>query len=352
MKKLYFLMITMLCAIAAQAWTVSFTNPNGWQNVYAYCYNGAGEVLGSWPGSEMTKSGDVWTITCDKGEPQKIIFNDKTGSHNPKQTGNLDFVAGATYDMNGVVGAVTEDYSVYFDNSVSNWDKVYAYTYMPEMFGGFPGKELSKNADGLYVATVSLTSAPECGGLIFSNGDSDQTSDLEWITGETYNKNGIAGQEPWPMEEWFVSIGGSFVEGQYEWNWGDGHNPIDGVANLGEYTIGTNEFELKVYNGIKDTYYGTTTPIVAGADKWNQLSEGGGHMTIEGATEGAEYNVKFDCNTNELCLTPTGASINAVAAEAAVAPAAYYNLQGIRVANPEAGVFIMVQGGKAVKVVK
>lgn len=30
----------------------------------------------------------------------------------------------------------------------------------------------------------------------------------------------------------------------------------------------------------------------------------------------------------------------------------YYNLQGVKVANPENGVFIRVQGGKATKVVK
>ena len=32
------------------------------------------------------------------------------------------------------------------------------------------------------------------------------------------------------------------------------------------------------------------------------------------------------------------------------APAEYYNLQGVKVANPENGVFIKVQGGKATKV--
>ena len=35
-----------------------------------------------------------------------------------------------------------------------------------------------------------------------------------------------------------------------------------------------------------------------------------------------------------------------------VAPVEYYNLQGVKVANPENGVFIKVQGSKATKVVK
>ncbi len=33
------------------------------------------------------------------------------------------------------------------------------------------------------------------------------------------------------------------------------------------------------------------------------------------------------------------------------APAVYYNLQGVRVANPENGLFIVVKGGKSTKVV-
>jgi hypothetical protein len=34
------------------------------------------------------------------------------------------------------------------------------------------------------------------------------------------------------------------------------------------------------------------------------------------------------------------------------APAVYYNLQGIKVANPSEGIFIKVQGNKVTKVVK
>ena len=44
--------------------------------------------------------------------------------------------------------------------------------------------------------------------------------------------------------------------------------------------------------------------------------------------------------------------INDVKVEGANEAPVYYNLQGVRVANPENGMFIEVRGNKAVKVVK
>lgn len=45
-----------------------------------------------------------------------------------------------------------------------------------------------------------------------------------------------------------------------------------------------------------------------------------------------------------------GAGVEAVEAETADAPVVYYNLQGVRVENPENGLYIRVQGNKATKV--
>lgn len=65
-----------------------------------------------------------------------------------------------------------------------------------------------------------------------------------------------------------------------------------------------------------------------------------------------KYAVKFDANTNELTLTskdqPTAVDEIAVDANA---PAEYFNMQGMRVENPENGIFIRRQGNKVSKVV-
>lgn len=191
MKKLTLLLAAVLTVLGANAWTVKFTNPDNWTKVYAYTF--PVETEGAWPGSEMTKEGDVWTLTGSSEEvPGKIIFNNNSGS----QTNNLNFVAEATYDMNGPVGAEMHTYTVYFDNSTANWAEVYAYTFQPEVFGGWPGKKLEKNADGLYVASYEATSEQSFGGLIFNNGNGTQTDGLTWETGATYNENGKVGDEP------------------------------------------------------------------------------------------------------------------------------------------------------------
>ena len=44
--------------------------------------------------------------------------------------------------------------------------------------------------------------------------------------------------------------------------------------------------------------------------------------------------------------------VNGIEMDAAAAPAEYYNLQGIRVANPENGIFIVRQGNKVMKIAK
>ena len=60
-------------------------------------------------------------------------------------------------------------------------------------------------------------------------------------------------------------------------------------------------------------------------------------------------NIAFD---NIFIFTPEGGSaIEGVEADNADAPVEYFNLQGVKVANPEGGLFIKVQGNKATKVV-
>ncbi|MDE6125915.1 MAG: chitobiase/beta-hexosaminidase C-terminal domain-containing protein, partial [Muribaculaceae bacterium] len=56
-------------------------------------------------------------------------------------------------------------------------------------------------------------------------------------------------------------------------------------------------------------------------------------------------------NSISFVLTPAPSAIDGIEAEAADAEAVYYNLQGVRVENPAAGLYIRHQGGKASKVV-
>ena len=66
-----------------------------------------------------------------------------------------------------------------------------------------------------------------------------------------------------------------------------------------------------------------------------------------------EYDVRFDANTGELTLTPASGNPTAVENIAAEPDASveYYNMQGIRVANPENGLYIVKHGNKVSKVI-
>lgn len=301
MKKLSLLLMAFFTVIAANAWTVKFTNPDNWAKVYVYTF--ALETEGKWPGSEMTKDGDLWVYE-GTGEPTKIIFNNNAGS----QTGNLDFVADATYDKDGILGAEKTEYTVYFDNSKSNWSEVYAYGFNGVVTPAWPGVKLTANSEGLYVFSFEATSEPTDAKIIFNNGSGDQTDNLDYVAGATYDKDGKVegGEEPNPptpgndYEGWYVNLGGDFITGY----WRGMAVPADGKVSFDGLAIGTNEFKLKVWNGTADAYYTTAGHVVATdvATAMTESTENDCAITITGATEGALYDVTFDCATSTITV--------------------------------------------------
>mgnify|MGYP002521559096 CR=1 FL=1 len=88
-----------------------FLAPANWSKVMAWVWidGGSNYTGGSWPGVDCVKTGeqkngkDVWKWTYSGTEtatPGKIIFNNGN-SGDGNQTGNMPFVNGACYDMNG-----------------------------------------------------------------------------------------------------------------------------------------------------------------------------------------------------------------------------------------------------------
>lgn len=69
-----------------------------------------------------------------------------------------------------------------------------------------------------------------------------------------------------------------------------------------------------------------------------------------GSVENPIFTLVDNGDTVTLKVTTAGSGVEAVEADAAAGEAVYYNLQGQRVANPEKGLFIRLQGGKATKV--
>ena len=89
----------------------------------------------------------------------------------------------------------------------------------------------------------------------------------------------------------------------------------------------TNDYELNA---------GDSATIQPGDNAFKVVADQEIILTLDWATKKLTYNI-----------------VSGVAAvEAANGEAVYFNMQGVRVANPENGLFIRVQNGKAVKVVK
>ncbi|MBQ8625395.1 MAG: starch-binding protein [Agathobacter sp.] len=74
------LAIPTMEAKAAQNVTVHFKNTEGWSKVCAYSWNTSGELLGIWPGTDITATanGDYYTATLEnyEGDSVNIIFGD------------------------------------------------------------------------------------------------------------------------------------------------------------------------------------------------------------------------------------------------------------------------------------
>ncbi len=146
---------------------------------------------------------------------------------------------------------------------------------------------------------------------------------------------------------WYINVVGDFNE------WKDnGKQPGEGntAVKHEKLAIGTSGFKVKVWNGSSDAWYSNGGSIAMNV--WVKI-EGSNDtpMTIEGAAADQIFDVEWDCATTSIKVTPTTPT-GVAAVEATNGEAVYFNMQGVRVANPENGLFIRVQNGKAVKVVK
>ncbi len=146
------------------------------------------------------------------------------------------------------------------------------------------------------------------------------------------------------------------ADGVYTW---EGVTLGDAGAGLGYINIasvvdteGTGDWDATVNSGNR---YGAPTadaPLAVGAPADVKVYRPGIDASAcqSWAFEPGEYDVTLDLTTMKISLAKAASGIQSVEADA-VAPV-YYNLQGVRVLNPENGMFIEVRGNKAVKVVK
>lgn len=466
MKKFLLSMIALVASFAASAAVVYFDNSTAnWAAVS--CYSFGEETMGKWPGKAMTQDENgLWSIDVVEG-CTKIIFNN---AGKGAQTGNLDYVPGATYNKDGMVGAAEQH--IYFKNT-ANWSAVYIYTWQPEMFGSWPGTQLTPNADGLYEFTY--TSAPA--GLKFHDNGAGDTGDItEFNDGDVFDATGaLVGDTPTPPTpptpggdkelyvignfcSWTLSaalkmdhVEGTNVytlttdamdgdewkinDGTWDWSFGaseGGTQPgvdndawfnssvnfsgitgsttitftlvegsdVEGSATpsvlsytgaaaptapetlylvgdmLGNHWDPSNGLELEkngnVFTGTVEIetafendygFFSFCTALGADSEDWNVGTRYGAEALNTPIAAGetvpfvkgdlswqvlpGKYDVEVDFDANTVSLTANSSGIESVAVKSAAA-AVYYNLQGVRVAAPEAGSLYIVKRGDKV----
>ena len=175
--------------------TVFFDNTNSkWEEVYAYAWSSENpeEHNAEWPGVKMTETTEdgLLKIEIDK-KFDMVNFNEKSVASD-KQTKDLVIVDKKVYSMESVVEPV-ETNTVFFDNTESGWEKVYAYAWKSGSDprtenAAWPGVEMTETTDD---GLLKIELSKEYDMVVFSNGATTgdilvKTADLTIVDQEVY----------------------------------------------------------------------------------------------------------------------------------------------------------------------
>ena len=163
--------------------TVYFDNSvSNWQNVYYYAWDNQGNSEAAWPGVLIEEPNLDGLYEVSLARYSSIIFNDPEAT-GINQTEDLTIVDGKVYKL--------KSNTVTFDNTVSNWNKVYYYAYTKDETPKtrWPGELLTSNTDGKYsvalqdaYTTVIFNDGTEYGSIVGLN----QTENLAVENGKEY----------------------------------------------------------------------------------------------------------------------------------------------------------------------
>lgn len=154
MKKLLLTLVACVTALAANAWKVYFTNPDGWNPVYIWAWNGGTNYTGgSWPGAEMTKDPATGLYSYSENTiAATLLFNEKG---NGNQTNNFNLEDGAIYNALGKVP--TQLYLIGVVNSIA-WNPQQGLAMTNEGNGIFSIKNVTIKENFAFTSKLGTTS--------------------------------------------------------------------------------------------------------------------------------------------------------------------------------------------------
>lgn len=161
---------------------IFFKNTKNWSNVNIYFWSTIDPKMTEWPGEEMNHLGnDIYGFTIPNGA-EYVIFTDGSSQTDDITLDGLNkvylngkWVDKDSSELEGSQQPAEKEY-IYFKNS-KNWKNVCAYYWNDNNTNmtKWPGVEMEKVSDGVYRIEVP----EEAKYIIFSNGNGDQTDDIE-----------------------------------------------------------------------------------------------------------------------------------------------------------------------------
>lgn len=255
------------------------------------------------------------------------------------------------YLIGGFNGWVEKDPSAKFTASGNG---EYVLDYQGELTSGFKVNDGTWTNDAINFGSNGSTLIL---GVPYSYGVGGSTSNINLEEGAVSNPhivlNPAAGTLTITGEEAEVKITyvlwGNFFDGTaVEWNaidLEDKGNNLWAADNV--VLTGTCEFGVRQNtNGSQSDWFAAAgaSAITANGGVFPCTNSNGVNFTIAAET----YNISFNADTLELTVALSSASVEGIEIEENVAPV-YYNLQGVRVAEPANGLYIVVRGDKVAK---
>lgn len=272
------------------------------------------------------------------------------------------------------------DVTIYYDNSESGWSAVNIYYWTATPQPAWPGVAMTKVEGNIYKYT--FTEDPSSlKGIIFCNAEgSDQTADYLHapVNNHLYKGKGgkgsvtdmgeyQGGDDPQPGnypatvyligdvngESWNIADpllmtknGGIYTASDVKFE-----NENTGVCTFSFITAKGTDWDSEVNQSDRYGAASDMTSYTVGDNAAVTLFKAGVNASAAGswAVAPGKYNVTLDLTTMKMKLANATSSVDDIEAVDEV-PALYYNLQGVRVAQPAAGLYIKVSGSKVEKV--
>lgn len=243
--------------------------------------------------------------------------------------------------------------AVFFENT-ANWNgtiRAWVWNSTKNFTGGsWPGQACSYLGNNIWKWSYTGTDKIS-GGVIFNNGSS-QTADLTWVNGGYYNANGYvktiegAGEIPDTPENPAETTIWKFYYNDSNWGTSTVYAYVWDAGNSNKSYLGSWPGSAMTYNseiGMWESTFSTSDTLVNPMVIFNNGNGGDGNQTIDLALINNSI-YQFNNRTGETIGIETVISSENN-------PVEYFNMQGIRVAKPNKGLYIKKQGTKIAKII-